>query len=226
MKKIILSLFLFLVIFLYKPTLSFAECVPRPGALTCVGNIYCKISTGVNCCDNQQECDDLTAKDNQTKQTVAGCQPYPGALTCVGRTYCKTNAGTNCCVDQRACDELTAMDNATTNSSGNQDPTAGCGGDGGSINSAIGCIPFKDNSTFLGWILGWAVGVGGGVAFLLIALATITIMTSQGNPDKIKEGQEHLTSAISGLILLIFTVFVLKFIGIDILGLKDFGFGS
>ena len=94
-----------------------------------------------------------------------------------------------------------------------------CNG-GNGINTAIGCIPFVNNTAFLGWILGWAIGVGGGVAFLLIALATITIMTSQGNPDKIKEGQERLTSAISGLILLIFTIFVLKFIGIDILGLE------
>jgi len=51
------------------------------------------------------------------------------------------------------------------------------------------------------------------------------IMTASGNPERIKAGQELLTSAISGLILLIFSIFVLKFIGIDILGLNTFGFG-
>jgi len=102
--------------------------------------------------------------------------------------------------------------------------TGGCGGD--SIETAIGCIPVGDTNSFMGWILGWAVGVGGGIAFLLIVYASIMIMTSQGMPDRLKAGQELLTSAISGLIMLIFSVFILKFIGIDILGLNNFGFGN
>lgn len=97
--------------------------------------------------------------------------------------------------------------------------TGGCGGD--SIESAIGCIPVGDTNSFMGWMLGWAIGVGGGIAFLLIVYASILIMTSQGMPDRLKAGQELLTSAISGLIMLIFSVFVLKFIGIDILGLDS-----
>ncbi|MEK7472484.1 MAG: hypothetical protein AAB625_00415 [Patescibacteria group bacterium] len=87
------------------------------------------------------------------------------------------------------------------------------------IDTAIGCIPVSDTNQFMGWILGWAVGVGGGIAFLLIVYASFMIMTSQGVPDRLKAGQELLTSAISGLIMLIFSVFILKFIGIDILGL-------
>jgi hypothetical protein len=87
------------------------------------------------------------------------------------------------------------------------------------IETAIGCIPVEDTNAFMGWILGWAIGVGGGIAFLLIVYASIMVMTSQGMPDRLKAGQELLTSAISGLIMLIFSVFILKFIGIDILGL-------
>lgn len=89
------------------------------------------------------------------------------------------------------------------------------------IDTAIGCIPVSDTNEFMGWILGWAVGVGGGIAFLLIVYASFMIMTSQGIPDRLKAGQELLTSAISGLIMLIFSVFILKFIGIDILGLNN-----
>lgn len=103
------------------------------------------------------------------------------------------------------------------------DPT--CNG-GLGINSAIGCIPVSDTNSFMGWILGWAVGVGGGIAFLLIVYASFMVMTSQGDPTRLKAGQELLTSAISGLILLIFSVFILKFIGVDILGLSKFGFGA
>lgn len=95
--------------------------------------------------------------------------------------------------------------------------TGGCSGD--SIESAIGCIPVGDTNSFMGWILGWAIGVGGGIAFLLIVYASFMVMTSQGVPDRLKAGQELLTSAISGLIMLIFSVFILNFIGIDILGI-------
>lgn len=98
--------------------------------------------------------------------------------------------------------------------------TGGCGSQ--EIETAIGCVPVGDTNTFMGWVLGWAVGIGGGIAFLLIIYASFMVMTSQGVPDRLKAGQELLTSAISGLIMLIFAVFVLKFIGIDILGLDRF----
>ncbi|MEK7168610.1 MAG: hypothetical protein AAB778_01230 [Patescibacteria group bacterium] len=88
-----------------------------------------------------------------------------------------------------------------------------------SVDTAIGCIPVGDTNAFMGWILGWAVGVGGGIAFLLIVYASIMIMTSQGDPTRLKAGQELLTSAISGLIMLIFSVVILRFIGLDLLGL-------
>jgi hypothetical protein len=93
----------------------------------------------------------------------------------------------------------------------------------GSINTAIGCIPINNTDEFIGFILKWAIGVGGGIAFLLIILAGFQIMTSAGNPDRLKAGQELMTSAIAGLILLIFSVFILKIIGVDILELPGFG---
>jgi hypothetical protein len=106
-------------------------------------------------------------------------------------------------------------------------PTGGVKDTG--ISTAIGCIPVlgaNGTTDFLTWILRWAVGVGSGIAFLLILYAGFMIMTSAGNPERLKAGQELLTSAISGLILLIFSVFILKFIGVDILGLCNFGFGG
>lgn len=103
----------------------------------------------------------------------------------------------------------------------NSDPT--CEG-GKGIDTAIGCINVLDSpEAFLGDILKWAVGVGGGIAFLLIIYASFMIMTSAGNPERLKAGQELLTSAISGLILLIFSIFILKFIGVDILKIPGFG---
>lgn len=89
----------------------------------------------------------------------------------------------------------------------------------GNINTAIGCIPFSNPTEFSAFILKWAIGIGGGIAFLLIAYAGIMITTSSGNPDRLKAGQELLTSAISGLIMLVFSIFILRIIGVDILGI-------
>lgn len=89
----------------------------------------------------------------------------------------------------------------------------------GSINTAIGCIPINNTDEFISFILRWAIGVGSGIAFLLIILAGFQIMTSSGNPDRLKAGQELMTSAIAGLILLIFSVFILRIIGVNILGI-------
>jgi len=108
--------------------------------------------------------------------------------------------------------------------------TGPCAGKTNTIETAIGCIPVGDTDgdtdSFMGWVLGWAVGIGGGIAFLLIVYASFMIMTSGGMPDRLKAGQELLTSAISGLIMLIFSVVILDFIGIDILGLDRWGFGK
>jgi len=87
------------------------------------------------------------------------------------------------------------------------------------IYTAIGCIPVSSTPNFIAWILRWAIGIGGGVALMLIIVASFQIITSSGNPEKVQAGKELLTSAIAGLIMLIFSVFILKFIGVDILKL-------
>ena len=97
----------------------------------------------------------------------------------------------------------------------------------GGINTAIGCLSvLGGQEEFLGAILRWAVGVGGGIAFRLIVYSGFMIMSAAGDPERLKAGQELLTSAISGLILLIFSIFILRVIGLDILGLGAFGFGK
>ncbi|OGM87253.1 hypothetical protein A2614_02440 [Candidatus Woesebacteria bacterium RIFOXYD1_FULL_40_21] len=93
----------------------------------------------------------------------------------------------------------------------------GCGAE--ELDTAIGCIPISDTNALMGFILTWAIGIGGGIAFLLIIVAGFQIMTSTGNPERLKGGQELLTSAIAGLIMIIFSVFILRIIGVDILKL-------
>ena len=68
-----------------------------------------------------------------------------------------------------------------------------------------------------------AMGLGGVIAFILIIFGGFQIILSAGNPDKVKAGQEMITSAIAGLLLIIFSVFILRLIGHDILDIPDFG---
>ena len=68
-------------------------------------------------------------------------------------------------------------------------------------------------------ILSFAIGIAGGVAFLLLIYGGFKFMFSFGNPENIQQGREIITSAIIGLLVVVFSVFLLRLIGISILGL-------
>lgn len=72
-------------------------------------------------------------------------------------------------------------------------------------------------------ILKYAMGIGGLIAFILIVIGGLQIILSAGNPDRVKAGKEMITSAIAGLLLIIFAVFILRLIGYDILKIPGFG---
>jgi hypothetical protein len=82
--------------------------------------------------------------------------------------------------------------------------------DGESINTAIGCIPVTSQEGLFGFFLKWGLGIAGGVAFLLMIIASFQIITSSGDPKKLQAGKDLLTAAISGIVLLIFSVFILR----------------
>lgn len=82
----------------------------------------------------------------------------------------------------------------------------------------FGCIE-TDPQKFVEKILKIAIGMAGGIAFLMIIYGGFVTMTSSGNPEKLNEGREIITSAVAGLLLIIFSVVILKIIGVDILGI-------
>ncbi|MBI1863678.1 hypothetical protein HYS03_00480, partial [Candidatus Woesebacteria bacterium] len=63
-----------------------------------------------------------------------------------------------------------------------------------------------------------SLGLGGGIATLLIIYAGFIMTTSTGDPKRLQAGKELLGAAIGGLMLLIFAVFVLRLLGVNILG--------
>jgi len=97
-----------------------------------------------------------------------------------------------------------------------------CMKDGKGAWTAFGCIK-TDPSSFIGDILRIGIGIGGGVAFLLILFGGFQILTSAGNPEQLTAGRELVTSAITGLLLIIFSIFLLRLIGYNIFGIPGFG---
>lgn len=83
--------------------------------------------------------------------------------------------------------------------------------------TAIGCVPLKLQSFVSTFLLSTGIGLGGVIALLCIIYSAFMMQTSEGNPEKIKKAQENLTSCILGLLLIIFSVFILRLIGVDIL---------
>ncbi|MBU2577571.1 pilin [Patescibacteria group bacterium] len=100
-------------------------------------------------------------------------------------------------------------------------PIIYCDSDTG-IYTSLGCIPVNNLNLFIQWLMGKAILVGSGIAFLLMVVGAFQILTSAGTPEKVKAGKELITSAIGGLVFIILSVFLLRLIGVDVLHLPGF----
>ena len=89
------------------------------------------------------------------------------------------------------------------------------------VNTALGCVPVTWDA-FVPWLLTWIFGVAGGIAFLLMAYGFILMSTSSGDPKAVQAAQETITSAITGLLVSILALFLLRLIAIQILQIPGF----
>ncbi len=90
------------------------------------------------------------------------------------------------------------------------------------VDTAVGEIsvePFE----FVKSIMGTLLGLAGGIAVVLIIVAGYRRMASQGNPEAAQAAREQITSAIVGLLFIIFSLVILQTIGVDILRIPGFG---
>jgi len=93
--------------------------------------------------------------------------------------------------------------------------------DGSKFWTGLGCISTNPKD-FIKDFLTIALGVAGGIALLLMIYGSFLISTSAGDPKKAEEGKEMITGTIAGLLFIIFSVFLLKLIGVDILQIPGF----
>jgi len=98
------------------------------------------------------------------------------------------------------------------------------GGDDGraGVWTAIGCVK-KDPVEIVQNLIKIGLGMGGGVALLMILASGFVFSTSQGDPKKTGDAKEMLVAAITGLLFIIFSVTILEFIGYSVFRIPGFG---
>lgn len=88
--------------------------------------------------------------------------------------------------------------------------------------TAIGCIPTAPTS-IIQTLIKLALGIGGGITLLLILAGAFRLSVSQGDPKQAEEAKEQITSAVIGLLFIIFSIVMLRFVGIQVLHIPGFG---
>ena len=83
--------------------------------------------------------------------------------------------------------------------------------------SALGCIPLDTKKFINDYVFVYGLGLAGVIAFLCIIYNAIRIQMSEGNTERLKKATDNLRSCFMGLALILFAVFILKIIGVDIL---------
>jgi len=88
--------------------------------------------------------------------------------------------------------------------------------------TALGCLSTDWSDLINNYVFKIGIGLAGVTSFLFFLYGCFLILTSSGNPEQLTQAKEIIMSALSGLILIIFSVFLLRIIGVNILGLPGF----
>ncbi|MBI3954721.1 hypothetical protein HY333_01620 [Candidatus Collierbacteria bacterium] len=208
--KLLISFLLVLFSAVLTPTNAYAQtcsslngrCVPlRCSQGAPISSTDCNFP-GFNCCPNEPDgntCSELGGRCVLSGTCANGAPISSSDCTVVGFKCCPTEVG----------NPHQALGLKCTNDDGEW-----------GVNTAIGCISTDIKSGgFVTSLLKLAVGLGGGIALLLILYGIFIVTTSAGIPDKLKEGKEVITSALAGLIFIILSIFLMNLIGVKILSI-------
>jgi hypothetical protein len=89
------------------------------------------------------------------------------------------------------------------------------------IQTDFGCWP-NDPIGFTEKFYGYGIGFVGGLALLMLIWGGYTILTSQGEPQKINIGKSYIYYAIAGLLLAVFGFVFFEYLAVDILRIPGF----
>lgn len=146
----------------------------------------------------------------------------PTTITCYDPFRCPTDGSSICQITDVS--RFQNSFNAGTPYSFNPCPgISDTSGNCKSVRSGLG-ITFETSAQGIGkGLLGILITIGGAVAFIIIIITGYRLMTSGGDPEKIKAAREQLTSAIVGLLFIIFSIAILSFLGFDVLHIPGIG---
>ena len=224
------------------PTITPPPALPTPTlGLPACGNL------GERCCGTIPplycEKESMSVPSDEYDTISCICQPLPEPSPGVGQNCglkgmgcCKTPGGTEYCLEGQGlptydlafctCGKGGIIDLDTYEvCQGNEEckkcfKTKKDGGiyENGGAWTALGCIP-TEPMDLVKWLFPYLLGFGGLAAFGLIVFSGFQLMTSSGDPQKIQGAKETITSAVTGLIFIILSLFLLRLIGVNILGL-------
>ena len=133
---------------------------------------------------------------------------------------------------ERVCaDKNIALDPNTTGFGGSNEPnsppppcsgTRNADGTCAEIATGLGINISTNPNDLVKSVFGIVLSMSGGIAWLLIIVAGYQLMLARGNPEKIQSAKDRLTSAIIGLLFIIFSLVILQIIGVDILAIPGF----
>ena len=192
-----------------------------------------------------ESCEEGKKCVNNNEEDTASCERSDNSKMCIAEKLQRYNTGTACgiydknsvyeCLDGdwkklESCD----MSQGTVCINNHDEGTASCNfnltipgagtvynpvctiNNGEGVETALGCVPI-DMKGFITWLLGWLFGVAGGIAFILMVAGFIMVGTSSGDEKRMAGAKETITSAVIGLSISIFALFLLKLIAVDIL---------
>ena len=160
--------------------------------------------------------------DCETRSFLGGsCGTFP--LIGSYPENCNINGFAYCCKTAAACQGALATPTPTPTPSATPTPWQNPCNNNNKLPTAIGCIDYTSTTGLTKSLLTFAIGIGGGIAFLLMIIGSFMVMTSSGNPERQQAGKEMISSAIMGLLLILMSVFILQLIGVKILAIPGFG---
>jgi hypothetical protein len=206
---------------------TYIPCVP---VTVPEGGFFCDTSELFNTCqqcdfDDETpfpECPSSTAPYTTYSDCLLSCElPTDDTNSCVASNgICRTScgetdeliSGVNCPLSGQLCCR-------PTNEPPNTAALVACNNTLGTVDTAIGCIPFDLINQTARFFLSWSLSIGGGVALLLVGVSGIMFATSSGNPKRIENAKSLFYAAITGLLMIVLSIFLLRFIGVNVIGL-------